>query len=255
MSTASFLVKGAGRVLRTSSLPPLPLWFSIARPMSSLVPRLSSPLSLAARSQLNNQVSSRGLATKGDSELAAFLKEEIATEKQNSRALPTLAGWAVTAEGSEVTLTKKFQGEEIMITLNVNHTVDSAVPDDGSEEAPEMLSKPSFEVDLIKSNGKTLSFTCSYTRDEEHPEGMADEQEDLFAIDEVTMFEGDNHSDSCYAVAGDILDGYLYDLFMNMMTERGIDNAFVGELSEWCSAHEHAQYIGLLTELEKWSKL
>ena len=41
--------------------------------------------------------------------------------------------------------------------------------------------------------------------------------EDLFAIDEVTMYEGEKHSDSCYAVAGDILDGYLYDLFMSML--------------------------------------
>ena len=39
----------------------------------------------------------------------------------------------------------------------------------------------------------------------------------MFAIDEVTMYEGDKHSDSCYAVAGDILDGYLYDLFMSML--------------------------------------
>ena len=78
---------------------------------------------------------------------------------------------------------------------------------------------------------------------------------DVFAIDEVTMFEGDNHSDACYAVAGDILDGYLYDLFMNMLAERGIDADFADELSEWCSSHEHGQYIHLLTELEKWSKL
>ena len=39
----------------------------------------------------------------------------------------------------------------------------------------------------------------------------------MFAIDEVTMYDGDNHSDKCYAVAGDILDGYLYDLFMDML--------------------------------------
>ena len=69
------------------------------------------------------------------------------------------------------------------------------------------------------------------------------------------MFEGDNHSDSCYAVAGDILDGYLYDLFMNLLAERGVDSAFAEELSAWCSAHEHAQYIGLLQEVEKWAKL
>ena len=77
----------------------------------------------------------------------------------------------------------------------------------------------------------------------------------MFAIDEVTMFEGDNHSDACYAVAGDILDGYLYDLFMNMLAERGVDADFADELSEWCSAHEHGQYINMLSELEKWSKL
>ena len=136
-----------------------------------------------------------------------------------------------------------------------------------------MLSKPTFEVDLIKPGGKTLSFTCSYVQEEEHPEGQEAEDEgeettaicfcktqnnslsDVFAIDEVTMFEGDNHSDACYAVAGDILDGYLYDLFMNMLAERGVDADFADELSEWCSSHEHGQYINMLSELEKWSKL
>ena len=38
-----------------------------------------------------------------------------------------------------------------------------------------MLSKPTFEVDLIKAGGKTLSFTCSYTADE-HPEGEEQEE-------------------------------------------------------------------------------
>ena len=46
--------------------------------------------------------------------------------------------------------------------MNVNHTVDSAEPDDGSEEAPEMKSKPNFEIDLVKTGGKTLSFSCSF---------------------------------------------------------------------------------------------
>jgi len=187
--------------------------------------------------------------------LAKFLKDEIATEKQNSRPLPKLSGWDVKTDGSEVTLTKKSGSEEVMITLNVNHTVDSAAPDDGTGEAPEMLSKPTFEVDLIKPGGKTLSFTCSFVHEEEHPEGQEPDEEDVFAIDEVTMFEGDNHSDACYAVAGDILDGYLYDLFMNMLAERGVDADFADELSEWCSSHEHGQYINMLSELEKWSKL
>ena len=46
--------------------------------------------------------------------------------------------------------------------MNVNHTVDSAEPDDGTQEAPEMKSKPNFEIDIVKSSGKTLSFSCSY---------------------------------------------------------------------------------------------
>lgn len=199
----------------------------------------------------------RGMATKGDQELSKFLEEEIATEKRNSRTVPKLEGWNISTDGSEVTLTRELVGEKVMITLNVNHTVDSAEPDDGSEEAPEMLSQPTFEVDIIKTNGKTLSFTCSYTQPEDQAEQPQGEEEldDLFAIDEVTMFDGDKHSDACYAVAGDILDGYLYDLFMNMLEERGVDNNFADGLSKWCSAHEHAQYINLLQELDKFAKM
>jgi len=218
---------------------------------SQVVPRLS-PL---------QAVSCRGMATKGDSELGKFLTEEIATEKRNARAAPKLEGWTVKTDGAEVSLSREgaSPGEKVLITLNVNHTVDSAEPDDGSEEAPEMLSKPTFEVDIIKSDGRTLSFTCSYTHQDEaqggQPQGQEEEMDDVFAIDEVTMFDGDNHSDSCYAVAGDILDGYLYDLFMTMLEERGVDQAFAEALSEWCSAHEHSQYINLLSELEKFSKM
>jgi len=197
------------------------------------------------------------MATQGDSELSKFLVEEIQTEKKNQRALPKLDGWKVKTDGSEVTLTKDLAGgEQVMITLNVNHTVDSAQPDDGTEEAPEMLSKPNFEVDLIKSGGKTLSFSCSYVYPEANPEGGQEEgMDDLFAIDEVTMFEGDNHSDSCYAVAGEILDGYMYDLLMTMLEERGVDNGFVERLSEWCSSYEHNNYVSLLENIEKWTKL
>ena len=32
-----------------------------------------------------------------------------------------------------------------------------------------MLSKPSFEVDIVKGNGSTLSFTCSYVHADEVP--------------------------------------------------------------------------------------
>jgi len=226
---------------------------------------MSQTKSLATLSRINQltcvvprMVSHRSMASQGDQEVSKFLIDEILTEKKNARALPKLDGWTVKTDGAEVTLTKEVAGgEKVMITLNVNHTVDSAEPDDGTEEAPEMLSRPNFEVDLIKPGGKTLSFSCSYVDPAEAGEEANQEEglDDLFAIDEVVMFEGDKHSDSCYAVAGDILDGYLYDLLMTMLEERGVDNTFAERLSEWCSSHEHSQYINLLEEVEKWTKL
>ena len=90
--------------------------------------------------------------------------------------------------------------------------MDSSQPDDGSEEAPEMKSQPNFEIDIVKSNGKTLSFSCSYLPPEEEKGPEEEGFNDVFTIDEVTMFEGENWTEKKYAVAGDILDGYLYDL-------------------------------------------
>lgn len=144
----------------------------------------------------------------------------------------------------------------MVVQLNVNHTVDSAEPDDGSQEAPEMKSRPNFEVDIVKSDGKTLSFSCSYIYNEEQSQGSQGEEQvdDAFTIDEVTMFEGENWSEKKYAVAGDILDGYLYDLFMNMLEERGIDKNFVEKLSDYCSAYEHSLYIQMLEDLQKFAK-
>jgi len=250
MASSNIILRGSCRILR--SLGPC----ATARPL--VMSQTKSLVTLTRLNQLTCLVPNRTMATQGDQEVSKFLVEEIQTEKRNSRALPKLDGWSVATDGAEITLTKDVAGgEKVMVTLNVNHTVDSAEPDDGSEEAPEMLSRPNFEVDLIKKGGKTLSFSCSYVGPEEEQEGGKQEEglDDLFAIDEVTMFEGDNHGDSCYAVAGDILDGYLYDLLMTMLEERGVDNVFAERLSEWCSSYEHSQYINLLEEVEKWTKL
>lgn len=55
-----------------------------------------------------------------------------------------------------------------MIKFNVNHTVDSendSVEFDNEQQAqqepPKLLSKPTFEVDIVK-NDTTLSLTCTY---------------------------------------------------------------------------------------------
>ena len=77
--------------------------------------------------------------------------------------------------------------------------------------------------------------------------------DDVFAIEEVTLYDGE-WNDKKYAVAGDILDGYLYDLFMNMLNERGVNKEFAEKLSDFCSSYEHNQYINLLEGLQKFVK-
>lgn len=66
-----------------------------------------------------------------------------------------------------------FIFDRIVIKFNVNHTVDSEGEGEGDEnlefnnqqqaqqEPPKLLSKPSFEVDIVK-NGTTLSLSCTF---------------------------------------------------------------------------------------------
>lgn len=247
MSVTS-MARSACRLARLSPITPL-----ASRQIAKTAPILSQSIAKLQTPMLTN---ARTMATKGDGEIAKFLQDEIATEKQNQKIAVKLEGFEVKTEGAEVTLTKALAGEKVVISLNVNHTVDSAEPDDGTGEAPEMLSRPNFEIDIVKTNGKTLSFSCSYISADEMPEGQAEQApEDLFAIDEVTIFDGEDWNDKKYVVAGDIIDGYLYDLFMSMLEDRGVDNAFVEKLSDYCSVHEHSQYINLLEGIEKFVKM
>lgn len=185
--------------------------------------------------------------------MTSYLRDEIAAEKSNAKKpVAPGQGFSVAHDGAEVTFTKTAGDDKVVISMNVNHTVDSAEPDDGTQEAPEMKSKPNFEVDIVKPSGKTLSFSCSFIAADPEEAGQ-EAMDDIFAIDEVTMFEGENWTEKKYAVAGDILDGHLYDLFMTMLEERGINSEFVEQMSDYCSAYEHSLYINLLEDLNKFA--
>lgn len=194
--------------------------------------------------------------TKGEKELVEFLAEEIVAERkaQKSKTIPSdIDGFKVKFDGAEVELIKQTDKEKIIVSFNINHTVDTdeeepeISPTADKPDFGEMKSKPTFEVDIVKGS-KTLSFTCSFLQ------GAPQEGEynDVFGIDEVTMFEGE-WSDKIYAVAGDVLDGYLYDLLMNLLEEKGVSNEFVDKLSSLSTAYEHSSYIGLLEGLSKFT--
>lgn len=191
----------------------------------------------------------------GERELVEFLAEEIVAERKASKqkTLPVeLEGFKVKNNGAEVELIKNTGKETITISFNINHTVDAEedpeiTPNQEQPEFGEMKSKPSFEID-VKKDGKTLSFTCSFIQGE----AQEGEYNDVFGIDEITIYEGE-WTDKDYAVAGDVLDGYLYDLLMNYLEEKGISNEFAEKLSDFSTSYEHHQYVSLLEKLSKFA--
>ncbi|XP_071453447.1 complement component 1 Q subcomponent-binding protein, mitochondrial [Hetaerina americana] len=200
-----------------------------------------------------------GVHTKSDKELVEFLNEEIAAERKSfnmTKEPADFEGFTVQFDGSDVNLTKKLNDETITISFNINHTVDAEPsepqvdPKMDKPELGEMKSKPNFEVD-IKKGSKTLSFTCSFMDGGE--EQQADDgYGDIFGIDEMTMFEGD-WNEKVYAVSGEILDGYLYDLLMSQLEERGISNEFADKLAQFSTQYEHKCYVNLLENLQKFA--
>ncbi|XP_058806861.1 complement component 1 Q subcomponent-binding protein, mitochondrial [Phymastichus coffea] len=203
-------------------------------------------------------VSCRFAHTKAEKELVEFLAEEIVAEKKalKFKTIPSeLEGFKVSLDGAEVTLTKKDGNEEIIISFNVNHSVDTDTeaeldPRDDKPDLGDMKSKPNFEIN-VRRGGQTLSFTCSFNS-EPGASGADDAYDDIFGIDEITLYEGE-HSEKIYCVAGEVIDGYLYDLLMNYLEEKGISNEFAEKLIEFSTSYEHTAYIGLLEGLSKFT--
>ncbi|GFS58883.1 complement component 1 Q subcomponent-binding protein, mitochondrial [Trichonephila inaurata madagascariensis] len=229
---------------------------TITRSLFSLS-RSSTYLVNSAKGRLSNSYTcSCGLHSKGDEELAAFLKDEIENEKNAGRTFntATLDGFECEYSEAEVTLTKKFNNEIIKIKANVNDSVqtdDSIMdPNDTSKEPQdvEMKSKPEFTIEITKG-GKTMSFHCNYDQSipEEQPD--AEPYSDVFQIAAVSIYEGE-FEDSTYEMSGDIMDGYLYDLLMNYLEERGITNDFADKMMLFFTSYEHKLYIKLLQNMK-----
>nr|CAG4652046.1 EOG090X0APE [Triops cancriformis] len=197
----------------------------------------------------------QGLHTKGDKELVEFLAEEIQAEKRNqkSKSVPTnFDGFEVKANGAELELSKKFNDETIIVNFHVNHSVDAEVPEELDTKADaspdvEMKCKPQFEVRICKGN-KVIRLACSFVQDTGAPQDP-DTISDVYTIDEIAVYEGEA-GEKTYAVSGDILDGYMYDLLMNMLEERGVSNEFAEKVTSLTTSFEHGLYINLLEKLQ-----
>ncbi|XP_014274876.1 complement component 1 Q subcomponent-binding protein, mitochondrial isoform X2 [Halyomorpha halys] len=200
----------------------------------------------------------RSVHTRGEKELADFLVEEISAERKllKSKKLPNeIDGFKIAIEGSEISLIKQNGDEIIEVNFNVNHTVDTdpvepeIEPTMDKPELGEMKSRPTFEVE-IKRGGQTLGFTCSTVSPAQQQGQQEESYNDLFLIDEVVMYDGD-WKDSNYSVSGEVLDGTLYDLFMNLLEDKGISNEFVEKLIDFSTSYEHDSYIRMLEGIQR----
>lgn len=194
-------------------------------------------------------------------ELTQFLKSEIELEmKSQKKSLPSIPDWNIKNDGSNVVFTKTFGSEEITVRTNVNHSVDTKDfnEEENEEIAAEMVCRPDFAVEIKKGN-TILGINCAFIEPEEMDEEQAanpdmkasDKQslEDEFQINEISVFEGE-FKENTYAVSGEVMDGSMYDLLMDLMDERGIDQSFVRNLIEYTTVYEHKEYVGLLEKLK-----
>jgi len=186
---------------------------------------------------------------KRENELTDFLVSEIELEKESQKQpLPKLPGFTISHDGSDVTLTKKYNNEEITIKANICYSVDAANPD---AENGQMVCKPDFAIEIKKGNA-ILGLNCSYIQEEDNmdEEQRPEKFEDDFQINEISLYEGEFQK-STYAISGDVIDGNLYDLLMNVLEDRGIDQEFAKNLVEYATVYEHGQYVNLLENLKK----
>ncbi|XP_065215875.1 complement component 1 Q subcomponent-binding protein, mitochondrial-like [Planococcus citri] len=200
-------------------------------------------------------------STKSENELAEFLEQEISAEQklQKNKTIPSkIDDFDVKLNGSEVTLVKSIPGETITIRFNINDSVDAYDPNEGidGDEADEnrvasISSKPEFSI-AIKRGDTTLEFICNYSADEVGPDDDEEMGGDVFVIEEVSSYKGEA-KETNYRVSGGILDGYLYDLLMNYLDEKGITNEFVMNVSQLSTAYEHSSYISLLRDLKSFT--
>lgn len=206
----------------------------------------------SAISSIINRIDSKKFASnvplnKREQELTDFLSSEIDLEResQNSALPKSLADWQVTQSGSDIVLFKKFNDEEITIKANVCYSVDAVNPE---SENGQMVCKPDFAIEIKKGNS-ILGLNCSYIQEDEN---MDDGQrlEDDFQINEISIYEGEFQKNN-YAISGEVIDGNLYDLLMNVLEGRGIDQKFAKNLVEYATVYEHGLYVELLENMKK----
>ncbi|XP_014782645.1 conserved regulator of innate immunity protein 3 [Octopus bimaculoides] len=202
----------------------------------------STPRLFTSQPQLANVTSSqhyRLLHTEVDAELSRFLEKEIGlgqNTKKYPAKLPVIDGFDIVTDNAKITLTKTLGNETITINLNINHSVDAdeaeIVNESQDDDVTQMVSRPPFTVDINQGGTETFALQCSFPTDID---------DDLAGKDDA-MGKQNNR---CYHITN------LYDLLMDMLDERGINDEFINQLMDFCTVYEHKRYLSFLNGIKR----
>ncbi|KAH9525507.1 Complement component 1 Q subcomponent-binding protein, mitochondrial [Bulinus truncatus] len=201
-------------------------------------------------------------STEVDREISKFLEKEIEFErKRSTENLPKIPGFDIQTNGGDVTITKISGKEKITVKLSVNGSVDSIMSENHSDkdEPPQMVCRPDFEIEISKGDGTVLAIQCSFPvqdtfEDVECNKGQEAEQiDDQFEITDVAIHDGE-WKDTTFTVSASTMDAELFDLMMDMLDERGINDEFITQMVDFCTAYENHQYIGFLQKLKAFAE-
>jgi len=179
-------------------------------------------------------------------EIIRHLRDEIRLETESQHVktgLPSVPGFDIAIDGSLLILTKDCDRENVKVSVDVINSLgredsfnEEGEMDDDSE--PIFVARPHFQIDLQRDE-LTLVFRCSFV------ENIFEGQEDEFRIEQFFVHDGSTDPTQ-YVALGRQTNPELYDRFMGLMEERGIDGEFAKHLQELSTAHEHRCYIRTL---------
>jgi hypothetical protein len=194
-------------------------------------------------------------------ELVTALQTEIDAEKQleqeqlGGASTPTIPGFTIKTDGAEVTLTKSSGPEKVIVTFNVNHSVevsggiehDQDEDLEGDEQEPPSVpvSLPPFSVEIVKG-GQRLCFELKLVEAEER---QYDFQVEEFYI--APGAPGEDVKENVYASSGEYIDPNLHDLlFVRYLEDNGLTSDFCQSLANFATHYEHTQYVNLLKNIK-----
>jgi len=174
------------------------------------------------------------------------LRDEIRLETESQKeksGLPSIPGFEVAIDGSLLILTKEGDRENVKVSVDVVDSLgrEDTFNEDGDVEEssePVFVARPHFQVDLQREE-HILVFRCAYV------ENVYDDQEDEFMIEQF-FTHGGSTSPTQYVALGRQTNPELYDRFMALLEQRGIDRDFAKRLQDLATAHEHRCYIRTL---------